>query len=85
MRRLTGAARAKEWGIRVLHALYREDGKWYHVLKRFPGALFDAHGYIRFDTEENYTRCFHISIKRETNSMHAPAGIACLPGYIRVK
>ena len=31
-------------------ALYREDGKWYHHLKKFPGALFDFNGYIVFAT-----------------------------------
>ena len=48
MTRKTGRALNKEWGVNALHSLFREDGTWYHLLKRFPGALFDAHGYISF-------------------------------------
>lgn len=46
-----------EWGVGAAHALYREDGTWYHVLEKFPGALFDAHGYVLFETETAYRNC----------------------------
>jgi len=77
----TGRALNKKWGVNAQHALYREDGTWYHVLERFPGALFDAHGYIMFDTEEDYKNCPGISIGKE---LSVAAGIANLPGYVRV-
>ena len=50
-RLVTGSRLNREWGANARHALYREDGRWFHVLERFPGALFDAHGYIVFQTE----------------------------------
>jgi len=37
-----------KWGVNAKHALYRDDGRWYHVLEKFPGALFDSHGYVFF-------------------------------------
>jgi 5-methylcytosine-specific restriction enzyme A len=85
MNRLTGRILNKEWHVGAQHALYREDGTWYHVLKKFPGALFDACGYILFQTQHDYETCPGISVALETNSMHAPNGINTLPGYRRVK
>ena len=38
----------------ALHVLYREDGGWYHQLKKFPGVLFDDRGYVIFETKEDY-------------------------------
>src|SRR5687768_8265718 len=42
----------KSWGVGAVQARYRETGNWYHTLKRFPAALFDAHGYFVFPTED---------------------------------
>jgi 5-methylcytosine-specific restriction enzyme A len=70
-------------GVNAQHALYREDGRWYHVLQRFSGALFDAHGYIVFETECAFRSCPHLSIGEEVNVTH-PKGIAAIPGYVRV-
>lgn len=68
------------------HALYRRDGTWYHVLERFPGALFDEHGYILFETEQDYKRCPGLLIgDKAKNWANAPNGITNLPGYIRVR
>lgn len=82
---VTARVLCQEWGIKVEHALYREDGTWYHILRRFPGALFDAHGYIVFETEEDYKRCPGALFGREKNWMNVPAGIASLPDYRKVK
>ena len=71
----------REWKVNARHALYREDGRWYHLLDRFPGALFDAHGYILFKTREEYERCTHLSIGDEINIRD---GISAIPGYVRV-
>ena len=43
-----GAMLNHKWGVNAKHALYRDDGRWYHVLEKFPGALFDSHGYVFF-------------------------------------
>lgn len=62
------------------HALYREDGKWYHNLKRFPGILFDKNGYILFKNEKAYLSHPHLQVGTE---LHVKHGIKDLSGYIR--
>jgi len=80
-RELSGKLLNKLWQVRAKHALYREDGKWYHQLTDFPGALFDANGYIVFATERDYLNCSYLQIKKD---LHVPEGISSIPGYIRV-
>jgi len=81
---ITGRMLSRKWGINVQHPLYRDDGRWYHILKRFPGALFDAHGYIVFQTEREFKNCSYLSIGVDVNVSH-PQGISAIPGYVRVK
>jgi hypothetical protein len=71
----------KEWGVNANHALYRENGTWYHNLRHFPGALFDVNGYIIFRTEADYLQCEHLQIGKQ---LSVPHGISTIPGYIRV-
>jgi len=80
--RVTGKMLNREWNVGALHALYSERGLWYHVLERFPGALFDANGYILFATKQEYEDCGHLNIGEELN---VPGGISRIPGYVRVK
>ena len=82
MERITGKILNKKWNVGALHSLYREDGKWFHLLERFPGALFDANGYILFATKGEYESCGHLSIGKE---LHVPGGISRIPGYVKVK
>jgi len=77
---LSGKLLNEKWGVGASHALYRADGKWFHCLERFPGALFDPHGYIVFDTREAYESCPGVDVGVHT---HVPSGISKLPGYIR--
>ena len=74
----------RQWGVNAKHALYREDGRWFHQLNEFPGALFDANGYILFPTEQAYRSCAHLSIGQDIN-VSDPRGIAGIPGYVQVK
>ncbi len=83
-RQVTGRLLNHEWNVNASHALYREDGKWYHRLEFFPGALFDAEGYIVFETEKAFLDCPYLSIGDEVN-VRTPNGISSIPGYIRVK
>ncbi len=69
------------WGVGAEHALYREDGRWYHQLKRFPGALFDSNGYVLFQTEEEYQRSPYL---QRTQDLHVDRGIVAIPGYVRI-
>jgi 5-methylcytosine-specific restriction protein A len=70
----------RQWGVNAKHPLYHRDGTFYEHLEEFPGALFDAEGYVLFDTEEAYRQCpyLHIGVK-----VNVPEGIRSIPGYIR--
>jgi 5-methylcytosine-specific restriction protein A len=78
---LTGKYLNRLWGVNAKHALYREDGKWYHHLQDFPGALFDACGYVRFETEKDYTESSFLQIGQD---LHVPCGISTMPQYVRI-
>jgi len=71
-----------KWGVGAQHALYSESGTWYHVLERFPGALFDAKGYILFESKRDYESCHHLNRGEELN---VPGGIASIPGYVKMR
>jgi lysyl-tRNA synthetase class 1 len=81
-KRVTGKQLNIRWKVGALHALYRADGKWFHLLERFPGALFDPHGYILFESKEAYENCLGVQLGDHT---HIPGGIASLSGYVRVE
>jgi len=70
------------WGVNARHALYREDGRWYHHLERFPGALFDRNGYVLFRTETAYLTSPYLRRGVEVN---IPGGISNMPAYVRVR
>jgi hypothetical protein len=57
---------------------YHVDGDWYEILTQFPGALFDAHGYVIFENEDDFRRRSEIQIGR---TIHVIGGISNLPGY----
>jgi 5-methylcytosine-specific restriction protein A len=80
-RSLTGKYLNELWGVGVKHALYREDGKWYHQLEEFPGALFDANGYVIFETEKDFLESPHLQIGQD---VHLTDGISAMPNYIRI-
>lgn len=60
------------------HALYREDGIWYHHLKKFPGVLFDKNGYLIFQTKSQYDS--HPELQH-AKDLHVANGISALSGY----
>lgn len=80
-RSATGRELNRRWNVGARHPLYREDGIWYHLLTDFPGALFDAHGYVVFETEEDFRRSPYLSI---TKHVHVGNGISQMPSYVRV-
>jgi len=75
---ITGEKLNKQWKVGALHALYREDGKWYHHLTQFPGALFDKYGFIIFQNENEYLSSEYLQHKQD---LHIPSGISSIPGY----
>jgi hypothetical protein len=80
--RNTGKLLNEKWQINARHALYREDGKWYHQLNEFPGALCDKNGYILFETKDDYLSCKYLNISKD---VHINEGISSIPGYILVE
>ncbi len=77
--------RAKElairWGLNVRHALYRATGNWYHRLKKFPGALLDADGYVIFESSQAFEECPQLQVRKQVS---APKGIKAIPSYVYV-
>jgi hypothetical protein len=86
---LTGRTLNKELALGAEHPLYHKDGYWYDQLQRFPGVLFDAHGYILFETKESYERCTLLRHPERPRSdgrpgtLSVPNGISGIPGYVR--
>ena len=80
--RITGQYLNRKWKVGARHALYRQDGRWYHHLERFPGALFDAHGYVVFETEGHYYEQCKQWCRKQLNVR--PGGISSIPGYVRM-
>ena len=70
------------WGVGAAQVRYSDDGHWYATLARFPAALFDAHGYVLFETEEAYRSSRHLRIGKQI-SVSKP-GISVIPGYVRI-
>lgn len=76
---MKGADLNKVLGINAKHALYRDDGKWFHHLKEFPGALFDRNGYIIFYSKSEYDK--HTALQHGID-LHVKDGISTLKDYI---
>lgn len=81
VKKLSGKILNEIWNVGAKHSLYREDGKWFHQLKNFPGALFDANGYVVFQTEEDYLNSPYLQIQKD---LHVPQGISTIPDYVRI-
>jgi 5-methylcytosine-specific restriction protein A len=65
--------------LRAKHALYREEGDWYHHLKAFPGALFDMNGYVLFANQTEYLN--HPSLQHR-HDLHVNPKISFLKEYV---
>jgi len=70
------------WNVGARHSLYRQDGKFYMPLERFPGAFFDPNGYIKFCTKKEYQECSYLNIGERVN---IPDGIKSIPGYVKMQ
>ncbi len=78
---ITGSYLNDFWDIGAEHALYHKDGNWYHQLKKFPGVLFDSHGYILFETADEFFNCASLHIRKD---VRAPQGISSIKEYIKL-
>jgi hypothetical protein len=84
MNKVTGNALNIEWGVNAQHALYRNTGKFYMPLERFPGAMFDNNGYLVFVTEMEYKNSPHLKFyeTRAGRRVAVPKGLKNIPGYV---
>ncbi|WP_158818311.1 HNH endonuclease [Methylocapsa sp. S129] len=71
----------RKWQVNAKHALYSNTGKFYRELTEFPGALFDDHGYIKFETETEFRDCPQLRIGKRVNV--DKGGIAAIFGYVQ--
>jgi hypothetical protein len=77
---ITGNKLNEAWQAGAKHALYSRSGDWYHQLEQFPGGLFDANGYVLFNTQAEYLSSPYLQIQQD---VHVPGGISQIPGYVR--
>lgn len=77
---MTGNYLNRILSLNAKHALYREDGKWYHNLTSFPGVLFDKSGYVIFESSIDYKSNPKLQIKKD---LHIIGGIERLEQYRR--
>jgi hypothetical protein len=83
--RVTGRELNLRWKVDAQHALYRKNGTWYHLLERFPGALFDERGYVLFASKDAVESCPGILTGKRANWLNVPEGIASLQAYVKVR
>jgi putative restriction endonuclease len=79
---MTGLELSRRWSVKCEHALYNKSGTWYHQLERFPGALFDEHGYVLFPTKEDFLNSPYLRIVQD---VHVPQSLQAMDGYVRMK
>jgi 5-methylcytosine-specific restriction enzyme A len=66
--------------LEARHALYREDGCWYHHLTDFPGVLFDKDGYLIVNSQEDYLNNKSLQHRQD---LHIVGGISLISGYMK--
>ena len=69
------------WQVGAKHPLYHREGTFYERLTAFPGALFDPHGYVVFETEADYLNAPGLNHGVRLN---VPQGISSLSGYVKM-
>ena len=78
---MTGKELNAKWGVGARQALYSKTGSFYNVLTKFPAALFDPHGYVKFNTREEYEAC---PLLRIGDKLNVPDQIDKIPGYVEM-
>ena len=66
------------WKVGAKHAVYSKEGNGYDILREFPGAFFDPHGYVVFKTESAFRGCRHLQI---SDHVDVPDKISNIPTY----
>ena len=79
----TGSNLIREWGINVRQGRFHVDGHFYGRLEKFPAVLCDQHGYVLFETKEEYENSPYLKIGQKVNVVSHTGDIASMPGYIQ--
>jgi SeqA protein N-terminal domain len=79
--RITARRLMDRWGLEAEQARYHRSGMFFETLTRFPAILFDASGYVRFETEAEYRNSPDM---RSGKKLNVRGGIRRLRGYQRV-
>ena len=79
--RITARILIKRYGLGVSHGLYRRDGTWYHMLKKFPAALLDNDGYVEFASAQEFESCGALKLYPQKDQVGILKGIASIPTY----
>lgn len=82
MKQIKGERLNVAYKLGAAQSRYRQDGVWYHPLKKFPGILFDGMGYVLFRTQQEYVACRYVKKGPDPNHIHVEGGIASIPGYV---
>jgi hypothetical protein len=80
--RLYGRDIARRHRVDVNQALYHHEGTFYHLLNRFPAALFDGQGYVYYQTAHDYENDSDVNIG--SDRLHVRRGIQNHPRYQRL-
>ncbi|WP_203296764.1 HNH endonuclease [Luteirhabdus pelagi] len=75
---MTGNQLNNRLNLNAQSARYRKTGDWYHPLVSFPAILFDQNGYVRFETEFEYSTHPQIQFGQD---IHINGGIQTFPSY----
>ena len=81
--RATGKELSRIFHIEGEQSLYSDTGTFYGNLTKFPGVLWDRHGYVKILTESDYRRSPYLRIGKRLNVPNG--GISSIPGYTRVR
>jgi hypothetical protein len=79
-RKVTGDHLNRQHRLGALHALYHKDGTFYERLSRFPGVLCDARGFVRYESEIQFSKDPQLNIGVKVNVY---GGLASHPRYKR--
>ncbi len=78
--KVNGESLNRKWKIGAEQARHSLTGTWYGLLENFPAALCDPHGYVIFETREDYEKCPQL---RHGVHLNVPNGISSIPGYVK--
>jgi hypothetical protein len=80
----TWKGQAKKFRVEVKSGAYRETGNWFIPLRDFPGALFDANGYIRFESKQEYENAgkIYLYINKQIGIRPPYKDISTIPVYV---